>query len=429
MKITVFAAGSRGDIQPCAALCQALVRAGHEPRLAAPESFSDLAREWSLVLHPLRGDVQKIMASDEGRAFIESGGSNPLKSIKAIRSLISPVIETMCSDALEACRGADALVCLGILGPFGLAVSEVLGIPVIFVEPTPLLPTQAFPAASWPLQHDLGGLHNQISGRVMFHVAWLWYSTFVKDFRARLGLRPLGAAEYFRTFRSSPIIGAYSPQLIPKPADWPDTITVAGYFFLDEPALWQPPRDLLTFLDAGPPPVCIGFGSMAGEDPERIASCALESLALSGQRGLILSGWGGMRTRTVPSTVFVLDAAPHSWLFPRMAAVVHHGGAGTTAEGLRAGRPSVILPFILDQAFWGARIRTMGLGPPPVLRKKLTAVTLARAIGIAVENQSIRARTEALGRAIRLEDGTGTAVRYIEDCLDNPAVGRGRRNR
>jgi UDP:flavonoid glycosyltransferase YjiC (YdhE family) len=162
---------------------------------------------------------------------------------------------------------------------------------------------------------------------------------------------------------------------------------------------------------------------MAGRSPEQLAGIVLDALAQSGQRGILLTGWGGLRTERVPDNVFVLDAAPHSWLFPRMAAVVHHGGAGTTAEGLRAGVPSVIVPFILDQPFWGARIQALGLGPDPIPRKKLTADRLADAIRVAVTDSNMKQRANAYGAAIRAEDGCGNAIKRIKQYFGEPGTG------
>jgi sterol 3beta-glucosyltransferase len=179
---------------------------------------------------------------------------------------------------------------------------------------------------------------------------------------------------------------------------------------------------LEAFLEVGDPPVYIGFGSMAGRKPERLAGIVLEALARSGQRGVLLTGWGGLQTDSTPEHLFVLEAAPHSWLFPRMAAAVHHGGAGTTAEGLRAGVPSIIIPFVLDQPFWGARIKALGLGPEPIPQKKLTAVRLADAIGIAVSDSTMRERAAAYGAAVRAEAGTGNAVNIIKQYLGEPTA-------
>ena len=397
MKITIFAAGSRGDIQPCIALGRGLQRAGYPIRLAAPENFAAFAQQHEVGFYPVGGDVQQIMASDTGRKFMEKGGANPLKSIRAMRTMLAPVAAKMAADAYAACRDADALICLGIFSAFGRSIAEALRIPMINVEPTPLLPTKAFPAPSWPLQRNLGGVHNYVSGVAMLRVVWLWYSPFVNEFRRHLGLSTYTAADFLHVLKSTPLLSAYSPSLIPHPADWPASVHVTGYFFLDAQDDWQPSPALEAFLEAGKPPVYIGFGSMAGRNPEQLAGLALTALARSGQRGLLLTGWGGLQAEAVPDNVFVLDAAPHSWLFPRMAAVVHHGGAGTTAEGLRAGVPGVILPFAFDQAFWGARIKALGLGPAPIPQKHLTADRLADAISTCRD----RFRHQATRQVIR----------------------------
>lgn len=422
MKITIFTAGSRGDIQPCIVLGRGLQQAGYDVCLAAPEDFAGFIQQHDVSFFPLRGDVQQIMASDTGRKFMETGGANPVKSIRAIRTMLAPVVMRMAEDAYAACINAEALICLGVFSPFGQSIAEALRIPTINVEPTPLLPTQAFPAPSWPIQRNLGGLHNYISGMAMLQVIWLWYRPFVYDFRRRLGLPTCSAARFYRTFRSTPLLSAYSPNLIPHPADWPDSVHVTGYFFLDSQLDWQPSSELKAFLEAGAPPVYIGFGSMAGRNPEQLAGLALESLAKCGQRGLLLRGWGGMRTESVPDNVFMVDSAPHSWLFPRMAAVVHHGGAGTTAEGLRAGVPTVIVPFVFDQPFWGARVKALGLGPDPIPQKVLTADSLAHAITIAVTDSGMKRRANSYGAAIRAENGIGNAVQIVKCCFGAPGV-------
>jgi UDP:flavonoid glycosyltransferase YjiC (YdhE family) len=420
MKITIFAAGSQGDIQPCVSLSKGLQREGYRVTLAAPEDFAGYVQKHEVSFYPLRGDVQKIMASDTGRKFMETGGANPIKSIRAIRTMIAPVMMRMVEDAYTACRDADALICLGVFSPFGQSIAESLNIPNINLEPTPLLPTRVFPAPSWPIQRNLGGLHNYLSGVAMLQVIWQWYSPFVRDFRQRLGLPACSAARFYQALRSTPMLGAYSPSIIPHPVDWPANIHVTGAFFLDQQVDWQPSPELKAFLEAGSPPVYVGFGSMAGRNPEKLAKLILDALAKSGQRGLLLTGWGGLRAGLVPDNVFVLDSAPHRWLFPRMAAVVHHGGAGTTAEGLRAGVPSVIVPFAFDQFFWGARIKELGLGPDPIPQKDLTADRLAEAIRISVTDAGMRQRANSSGAAIRAENGIGSAVEIIKQYFGEP---------
>jgi sterol 3beta-glucosyltransferase len=428
MKITIFAAGSRGDIQPCIALSRGLQQAGYQVCLAAPESFAGFVQKHNVVFYPLRGDVQQIMASDTGRKFMETGGANPIKSIRAMRTMIAPIVTSMMEDASAACTNTNALICLGVFSPLGQSIAEAQGIPIINVEPTPLLPTRAFAAPSWPIQRDLGGFHNYISGMAMLQVIWMWYRPFVKDFRRRLGLSTKGSAGLYDALRTTLMLSAYSPSIIPHPRDWPECIHVTGYFFLDSQSDWQPSTELKAFLEAGDPPVYIGFGSMAGRNPEQLAKLVSHALVKSGQRGILLTGWGGLRPDLVPENVFVVDAVPHSWLFPRMAAVVHHGGAGTTAEALRAGVPEVIIPFVFDQPFWGARIEALGVGPGPIPLKKLTADALANAIRIAVTDSDIRRRANAYGEAIHAEDGVGNAVKVIQEYLGNPMTGERKQN-
>jgi sterol 3beta-glucosyltransferase len=417
MRITIFAAGSRGDIQPCTILGSELQRAGFNVLLAAPENFADFIQERGLCFYPLRGDVQQIMASETGRGFMEKGSTNLLQSIRAMRTMLGPVATQMAEDAFEACQGADALISLAIFATFAKTIAEVRQIPLIHVEPTPVLPTRAFPAPGWPVQRDLGGLHNRLSGHAMLQVLWQWYRPFVNDFRHRFGLPLYTAASFYQILTSTCLLGAYSDKVIPRPSDWPQNIHITGYWFPDSQTEWKPESELKAFLDSGDPPVYVGFGSMSGRQPEKLARLVLEALAQSGQRGLLLTGWGGMRALSAPDSVFVLDSAPHSWLFPRMAAVVHHGGAGTTAEGLRAGVPTLILPFAVDQAFWGKRVKALGVGPSPIPFRKLTAEKLACAIQKAVTQPEIKRRAARLGAAIRAQDGVGNAVRIIKQYL------------
>jgi sterol 3beta-glucosyltransferase len=420
MKITVFAAGSRGDVQPCLALSQALQGAGYQVRLAAPADFAGFIRAHGVRCAPVRGDVRQAMASQTGRRFMQSGRANPIGSIRAMRRLLAPVVRDMAQDLYAACREADALVCLAVFSAFGRAIADARRIPLICVEPTPVLPTRAFPAAGWPLQFDLGPLHNRLAGIAMLHVIWQWYRPFVNDFRRSLGLQAQGAARFISDLHATTLLGAYSPRVIPLPSDWPATAHVMGYFWLDALEAWQPPAALQSFLEAGDPPVYVGFGSMSGQDPARLGSLVIDALAQNGQRGVLATGWGGLRAGQLPPNVFVIEAAPHAWLFPRMAAVVHHGGAGTTAAALRAGVPAIVVPFIVDQPFWGARVRALGVGPAPIPMKQLTSRRLAGAIHSAVTDTGLRQSAQRLGAALQSEDGLGRAVALICQTLGPP---------
>lgn len=416
-RITIFGAGSQGDVQPCIRLGKGLQQAGLQVRIAAPQNFVGSVQGEGLPFHPLRGDVQEIMAGETGQKYMDSGGGNPIQSVLAMRKMLGPIAIQMAEDVLEACRDADALITLAVFAPFGKTIAEIRGIPLLLVEPTPVLPSGDFPAPGFPIQKNMGRILNRLSGFAMLEVIWQWYRPFVNEFRSRYGLRQLRGSDFHHILVSMPLLGAYSPTVIPHPRDWPDTVHITGYWFQDNQKEWHPSVGLKSFLEKGEPPVYIGFGSMSGRDPEHFAGIVLEALAKTGQRGVIATGWGGMDVMEVPENVFVLDSAPHGWLFQRMAAVVHHGGAGTTAEGLRAGKPTVTVPFIVDQLFWGKRVKALGAGVEPIQAKGLTVDQLAGAIQRAVNDAEMKRRAESIGMAIRAEDGVGSAVEIVKNYL------------
>jgi len=211
-----------------------------------------------------------------------------------------------------------------------------------------------------------------------------------------------------------PLLYGFSPAVLPRSAAWGDDIEITGYWFADEPEGWTPPPELVAFLESGPKPVCIGFGSMSQRDPEATTRLVLDAVARSGQRAILLSGWGRLKASERPNHVFQCDAIPHSWLYPRMAAVVHHGGAGTTAAGLRAGVPSIVVPFHGDQPFWAKRVHELGVGPAPIPRNRISVERLASAIDTAARDEAMAARASEIGARIRAEDGVGRAVAAIE---------------
>jgi sterol 3beta-glucosyltransferase len=212
----------------------------------------------------------------------------------------------------------------------------------------------------------------------------------------------------------------YSPLIVPRPADWPDDTRVTGYWFPQDEA-WRPPESLVNFLDAGPPPVFVGFGSMPVTDPRPTTKMVVEATRAGRHRIIIQAGWAGLGQSALPAHIYRLEYAPYSWLFPRMSAVIHHGGSGTTAAGLRAGRPGLVASFTFDQGFWGRRLAALGVGLPPIPFRRLTTSRLAEALDQLVTDENVNARATELGRKVHAEDGIGTAVRLIEAFLDRPA--------
>jgi sterol 3beta-glucosyltransferase len=215
--------------------------------------------------------------------------------------------------------------------------------------------------------------------------------------------------------RGKPItkLYAYSEAVVPRPADWDKSSVVTGYWFLDAPANWQPDPRLVRFLQEGSTPVYIGFGSMFMGGGKQKTELALQALRLAGQRGILATGWGGLTADGSSRDVFVLDSIPHDWLFPKVAAIVHHGGAGTTGAALRAGKPQIICQFVGDQFFWGRRVADLNAAPSPIPQIKLTAERLADAIKHATTNSNLQQRASSIGETIQAENGIECAVKHI----------------
>jgi sterol 3beta-glucosyltransferase len=415
MRIVILTAGSRGDVQPFVALGRGLKTAGHEVTLVTAGTFEKFVKDNDLQFGYLNDDLLKLKDTSEGRQALEGGG-NKLALIKKVK----PMLREMLSDAWKASQQAEVIIyhpkALG-----GYHIAEKLNIPAFMSIPLPIYtPTAAFPLPILPPNIRLGGWFNHQSYSLLKLVS-APYVGIINEWREQtLGLPHRKYDELVRADGSPiPVLYSYSSHVIPRPADWPDWVTTTGYWFLDDQTNWQPPADLVRFIESGTPPIYIGFGSMAGSDPAAKAKVVLEALAQSKQRGVIAIGWGGLEITQLPENVYVLDEAPHEWLFPRMGAVVHHGGAGTTAAGLRAGKPTVICPFIGDQPFWGQRVYELGVGTKPIPQKKLTVEKLAAAICTALTDNGMHQRAEALSLKLRTEDGIGSAVDIINSTISH----------
>ncbi len=295
------------------------------------------------------------------------------------------------------------------------------GIPAVFASPVPFAPTRAFPSFFLgPLRFSLGAGYNSLTHALMHGVPWsAMGGPMTNPLRKKLGLRPWRSYSELLAYGRSlgaPMLYGFSAHVLPRPADWDRYQHITGYWFLEAQPAWSlhAATDLLRFLDSGPPPIYVGFGSMGHGNPERQTRLALRALELSGQRGVLLTGWGDLTRHATPPNVFFVDDVPHAWLFPRTAAVVHHGGAGATGAGLRAGVPSIITAFVADQPAWAERVAKLGVGPRVPGIKQLTAENLAEAIHFAVTDSTLRARAAALGGKIRAEDGVARAIEIIE---------------
>jgi UDP:flavonoid glycosyltransferase YjiC (YdhE family) len=260
-----------------------------------------------------------------------------------------------------------------------------------------------------------GSAYNRLTYLLAEQILWQGFRPIVNRWRREtLDLPPTPWRGYMDQLGTEriPILNGFSSHVVPHPQDWGPHVHVTGYWF-PEDRTWQPPDDLRAFVEAGPPPVFIGLGSMPVRDPEKTVRIVLEALRQSGQRGILHAGWGGLRAEALPPEVFAIDYAPYDWLFPRMAMIVHHGGSGTTAFGLGAGVPCCALPMLFDQFMWGRRIAALGVGPAPIPFRQLTVDRLAEAIDRGVHDGQMRAESAALGARIREERGTTRAIEII----------------
>jgi sterol 3beta-glucosyltransferase len=423
MKITILTVGTRGDVEPCLALALGLNRAGHETTLATGTNFASFVAGRGVRFAPIRADFLAFFQSADGQALLDK------KYFSLVRPLPPAVVamrQRMLEDSWEAVRSADAIVYHPrVLGAYDAA--EKLRIPAILAVYLPqVTPTREFPLPFVP-RLRLGRLGNRLSYAAV-HLGHFPFQGMRNRWRVRvLGLPPLPwyANEFKRNGRPLPVLYHYSRHVVPPPADWRGPIAVTGYWFLDPDPAWRPPADLLAFLEAGPPPVFVGFGSMIGRDPKRLTETVVAALKQAGRRGILVAGWGGMSGTNLPETIFRTEGVPYDWLFPRVAAVVHHGGAGTTGLGLRAGKPTVICPYFHDQPYWGKVVHELGAGPAPIPQWELTAERLAAAIRSAVTDEGMRRRSEELGAKIRAEDGIARAVAAIEGFLQRFGEWRG----
>lgn len=412
MMISIVASGTRGDVQPYIALGVGLKAAGHTVQILSSDDFAGLVHEAGLIFRSTGSSLEQILQSKEWRETTESG--NFLKILSRMNSEMKKRAHES-AQILPTLFESTNLIITGMGGVMGtFSIAQKLNIPIVQAYVFPITPTHEFPSPLTP-KLPFGKLLNRVSFHLLRQM--LWQSGRVGDvtLRRELGMPrasfwgPYPALNKLRT----PVLYGYSRHVLPRPSDWDELKQVTGYWFLDEPTDWQPPTELTDFLKAGPAPVYIGFGSMGNRSPEETTQLALKALELSGQRGILASGWGGLSQSDLPETVYMLSSVPHSWLFPQMAAVVHHGGAGTTAAGLRAGVPSIIVPFFGDQPFWGQRVAQLGVGPASLPKKRLTAEGLAKAITQAVSDKTMRQRAAELGEKIRAENSIEQAVALI----------------
>ncbi|XP_074556023.1 sterol 3-beta-glucosyltransferase UGT80B1-like [Curcuma longa] len=418
LMIAMLVVGTRGDVQPFIAFAKKLQEFGHHVRLATHVNFCSFVRSFGLEFYPLGGNPRVMagyMARNKG--FILSGPAEINVQRKQLKEIIDSILPACTEPDLVTGMPFRAQAIIANPPAYGhLHVAEALGVPLHIFFTMPWTPTNEFPH---PFARVPQSAAYKLSYLILDLIVWWGIRGFINDFRKRkLKLPPIA---YFSTYHGSlshlPTGYMWSPHLVPKPSDWGALVDVVGFCFLNNGTKYQPKKDFQQWLQQGPKPIYIGFGSVPLEDARKTTTIILEALKYVGQRGIISRGWGDLGCLyEVPADVYLLGDCPHDWLFPHCAAVVHHGGAGTTASGLRAGCPTAIIPFFGDQFFWGERIHAIGVGPAPIPISELTVERLANAVKFMLKPE-VKLRAMELAKQIQNEDGVTAAVNAFHKNL------------
>ncbi len=412
MRITLLALGSRGDVQPFVPLGKALRERGHRVRVASFETFEPLFAKAGLDFHPIAGDAQALVSA-AGDGML-TGGRNPLTAFLALRRSFAALADGIGHDLADPSLADTELILNQLPGNlYGSDLAERLGIRSLSLGVLPLTQTKAWPMMAFPSAPARLPGYNLLSYRLAEGLLWQLFGAAIQRWRTtRLGLRRLpGSTPWFHN-RQEPVIYGFSEHVVPRPVDWGSEVAITGWWLPQWPG-YQPPDPLRRFVEAGDPPVYIGFGSMPVRDSAGLTRTVVEGVRLAGVRAVLNAGWAGLGGRLPPEILGIAET-PFDWLFPRVAAVVHHGGSGTVGFGLTRGRPTQIVPFGFDQFFWGERIRALGIGPAPLPIHRLNASRLADSLVRVTRDHRLRERAEILGAQLHAEDGPATAAERIE---------------
>ncbi|MFJ4367445.1 glycosyltransferase [Streptomyces chartreusis] len=398
MRILIAAAGSRGDVAPYTGLGAGLREAGHDVALATTDAFAPLVREAGL-------GFRSLPTRPQGHASVQ--GRREL--MRAAAEFVTELGQGF-ADAVD--EHTDLLVLSTTTAPLGLHVAEAMGIPALSASLQPTAPTGDFPPTVMGTR-SFGRVGNRAAGSFALRMADRVYTDAVSALRRRLDLSPLTPTEMRRRQERAgrPVLHGFSTALVPRPSDWREGLDVVGNWWPYLAPDRRLPADVEEFLAAGARPVFVGFGSMAAGHGERLSELAVEALRSAGLRGIVQAGSAGLAVDA--DDVLTIGDLPHTLLFPRVAAAVHHAGAGTTAAALRAGAPSVPVPVTADQPFWAARLASIGAGTDPIPFASLTARRLADALGRVVRQQAYARAASVAARHMATEDGVGAVLKAL----------------
>ncbi len=439
-KLFLLALGSRGDVQPFAALAGALAAAGHDVALATPEGFTDLVDDAIVDHHevcPALTPADVLAALDPAYDRVDFDLDAAMKRhpialrrdlLRAWRSLMEHTLHRM----TIAATGSEMVLWWEPVANFGRHLAEARGVPGVacgmnpenWMSSTIAVPPPTLPRPPAWLPPPLRRRYIRFGHTAFCQWTNEYYRPYVNRWRTdTLGLDPLphlgSAAE--RVAPPAARLTAVSPQIRDLPPEWEGTVIPTGSWTLPTPGRWSLPTALRNFLDDGPPPIFASMGT-AVEPPPDLGPRLVEAARRSGNRLVLGAGWdgrGGLDTRRLPDHCIDVGAVPHDEVFALMAGVVHHGGGGSTAAALQAGVPSIALPVFADQFYWGDRIAALGVGPEPIQAKRASIDQLTAATARLAHDQPMRRAAADLGARLRAEDGLATAVHHIESLLNS----------
>lgn len=412
--ITIICAGSRGDFQPYVALAQRLKILGEEVRISGFSQFENFVRGYGIDYVPIEVDYEELGVDPK---MLKQAGSadNPLKMILTFNKMkkYGAQIAKQTYDSLE---GSDLIVyhpgCV-----IGYFAAQEMNISSVLATPFPMNKTEEYLSVVTYGKARPTRINKKISYKMIQGMLWLASSNTVKQYwKERFGRIPKNfKSPYERISKDHIAMVSCSNFVFPRPKDWNKNIYQSGYWFVEENKEYKPSKELESFINNGEKSVYIGFGSVFDSDEkDKIVKIIIDALKKCGKRGII-SGMG--KVDNLPNNIIAVDGIPHTWLFEKVSVVCHHGGAGTTAAGFRAGVPSVIIPFSNDQFAWAHRAFDLGVGAKPIYKKDLTADKLAEGINYAL-NKDIIERAEILSKNIALEDGALDCAKEIVDMLN-----------
>lgn len=413
--ITILCAGSRGDFQPYIALAQQLRKLGQSVRITGGKSVEDLISSYGIDVYPLKADYSTL---DIDPKLIESAttSDSPLKMLLTFNKMKEYGVYTV-NDYYTACEGSDLIIyhpgCT-----IGYFAAQEFGIPSVLASPFPMHKTKEYLSVVMYGKTRPNALTKYISHALLQGMFWMVSGRSVKGFwKKRFGAVPDNFGQPYELHRDQkhPAIVSCSNFVFKRPADWNENVHQKGYWFVEEPGDYTPPAELAAFLAAGEKPLYVGFGTMSYfKADEKLAGLAVKAIIKSGKRG-ILCGMG--KPANLPDNIIAINSIPHSWLFDRVLAVCHHGGAGTTATAFKAGVPSIIIPFSNDQFAWAQRSYELGVGAKPIPKKMLSADKLAAAFNFALTDQVV-STSRTLGQRINTESGARDCAQIIVGCLE-----------